>query len=66
MIYKLYDGLKMWLEQNGTQYSSLYADAVSSNGQQFLERLDFTLIHSFGKEGVLYKAEKKDDMNAIS
>jgi len=56
----------MWLEQNGTQYSSLYADAVSSNGQQFLKRLDFTLIHSFGKEGVLYKAEKKDDMNAIS
>ncbi len=66
LIYKLYDGLRMWLEQKGTQYSCLYADAVSLEGQRCLERLGFTSIHSFGKEGILYKAYKKDVINTIT
>jgi hypothetical protein len=66
LIYKLYDGLKTWLEQKGTGYSSLYADAVSPDGQHCLERLGFASIHSFGKEGVLYKADKKVVINAIA
>jgi len=65
LIYKLYDGLREWLEQNGTAYSSLYADAVSVEGQRCLERLRFAPIHFFCKEGVLYKADKKDAINAI-
>jgi len=66
LIYKLYDGLRTWLEQNGTQYSSLYADAVTVEGQRCLERLGFTSIHSFSKEGELYKADKKDVINSIA
>lgn len=65
-IYKLYDGLGTWLEQKGTEYSSLYADAVSVDGRRCLEKLGFTSIHSFGKEGELYKADKKDVIHAIS
>lgn len=65
LIYKLYDGLKTWLEKKGTEYPTLYADAVSVEGQHCLERLGFASIHSFGKEGILYKADKCDVINAI-
>lgn len=65
-IYKLYDGLRTWLEQKGGGYSFLYADAVSAEGQRCLKRLDFASIHSFGKEGELYKGEKKSVINAIA
>ena len=60
LIYKLYDGLRTWLEQRGIEYSYLYADAVTKDGRRCLERLGFTSIYSFGKEGELYKADKND------
>ncbi len=66
LIYNLYDGLSTWLKQNGTDYSHIYADAVSTDGQRCLERLGFTSIYSFGKEGELYKANKNDVIKAIS
>lgn len=58
LVYQLYEGLNMWLEQNGAQYTSIYADAVSQDGRRCLERLGFAPIHSFGKEGMLYQADK--------
>jgi len=66
LIYKLYDGLSAWLKQNATEYSYIYADAVSIDGRRCLEKLGFTSIYSFGKEGELYKADKNDVIKAIS
>lgn len=65
LIYKLYGGLLQWLEEKGAGYASLYADAVSADGRRCLERLGFSMVHSFGKEGMLYKAEKQDVIKAI-
>jgi GNAT superfamily N-acetyltransferase len=65
LIYKLYEGLGLWLEKNGVRYSRLYADAVSPEGQRCLERLGFNPVHSFGANGTLYKADKEDVLNAI-
>jgi len=65
LIYKLYDGLRIWLEEKGGDYSSMYADAVSAEGVRCLERLGFEPIFSFGEEGVLYKAEKNSVICAI-
>lgn len=66
LIYKLYDGLRTWLEQRGTKYSSLYADAVSAEGQHCQERIKFASVHSFGMGSTLYKADKMDVINAIT
>lgn len=65
-IYKLYEGLKTWLEQKGDGYFDLYADAVSAEGQRCLKRLDFSSVHCFGKDGELYKGEKQRVIHAIA
>jgi len=65
LIYKLYEGLRVWLEEKGGNYSSLYADAVSAEGSHCLERLGFNPIFSFGEGGILYKADKKSVINSI-
>lgn len=65
LIYKLHEGLEMWLKEKGDNYSCLYADAVSAEGSRCLRRLGFNPIYSFGKEGTLYKAEKKTVINTI-
>ncbi|WP_446786496.1 GNAT family N-acetyltransferase [Macellibacteroides fermentans] len=65
LIYKLYDGLRVWLEEKGYNYSSLYADAVSVEGTRCLERLGFQPIFYFGEAGVLYKADKKSVIDVI-
>ena len=65
LIYKLYDGLSVWLENKGADYSDLYADAVSAEGSRCLERLGFEPIFSFGEEGTLYKADKKSVIRNI-
>lgn len=65
LIYKLYEGLRIWLEEKGGNYSSLYADAVSAEGSRCLERLGFKPLFSFGEEGTLYKADKNSVIDAI-
>jgi len=65
LIYKLYEGLYSWLQKNGASYTLLYADAVSSDGCRCLDRLGFHSICSFGKEGTLYKTDKRSVMDKI-
>jgi GNAT superfamily N-acetyltransferase len=65
LIYNLYEGLKLWLEEKGGVYNDLYADAVSEDGRRCLERLGFFQVHSFGEAGALYSACKENVLNAI-
>lgn len=65
LIYHLYEGLKLWLEEKGRAYSDLYADAVSEEGCRCLERLGFFPVHSFGEAGTLYSANKENVLNMI-
>ena len=65
LIYKLYDGLREWLEIKGEGYSEMYADAVSEEGSRSLERLGFQPVFSFGEEGMLYKGERESVIDTI-
>lgn len=66
LIHLLYRGLGTWLAENGKAYSRLYADSVSEDGRRCLKRLGFTQAFSFGQEGVLYAADKKVVLDAIT
>ena len=65
LIYMLYDGLKEWLEQRGSDFTLIYADAVSAEGIRCLCRLGFEQICSFDSKGGLYQAEKTRVFNEI-
>ncbi len=65
LIYHLYEGLKTWLEQNGSTYSDIYADAISIEGRKSLERIGFQPIHAMPGMGTLYFSERTNVINTI-